>query len=128
MSGATFPSIMAAGFMIPMTAGCGSRAMPGSPAWVVYRRGGGYIGWFPMPPDEAFLAGDEVYRTNWDNWDRGDGYLDWYGPRFEPNWLLSIGVFVDEHHFADRDFNRFTPRPNELVNILNNTRSVTNYI
>src|SRR6266567_4042597 len=98
-----------------------------SPAWVVYRRGGGYVGWFPMPPDEGFLAGDEVYRTNWDNWDRAYGYLDWYGPRFGPNWLLSIGVFVDERHFADRDFNRFAPRPNELVNIINNTRNVTNY-
>src|SRR6266567_5874242 len=98
-----------------------------SPAWVVYRRGGGYVGWFPMPPDDAFLAGDEIYRTNWDNWDRAYGYLDWYGPRFGPNWLLSIGVFVDERHFADRDFNRFAPRPNELVNIINNTRNVTNY-
>jgi hypothetical protein len=98
-----------------------------SPAWVVYRSGGGYVGWFPMPPDEGFLAGDEVYRTNWDNWDRAYGYLDWYGPRFGPNWLLSIGVFVDERHFADRDFNRFTPRQNELVNIVNNTRNVTNY-
>ena len=98
-----------------------------APAWVVYRSGGGYVGWFPMPPDEAFLAGDEVYRTNWDNWDRAYGYLDWYGPRFGPNWLLSIGVFVDERHFADRDFNRFAPRGDELVRIVNNTRNVTNY-
>jgi hypothetical protein len=98
-----------------------------SPAWVVYRRGGGYVGWFPMPPDEAFLAGDEVYRTNWDNWDRSYGYLDWYGPRFGPNWLLSMGVFVDERHFADRDFSRFTPRPDALPSIVNNTRNVTNY-
>ena len=98
-----------------------------SPAWVVWRSGGGYVSWFPMPPDEAFLAGDEVYRTNWDNWDRGFGYTDWYGPRFGPSWLMSIGTFVDERHFADRDFIRYAPPPNQLVNIVNNTRNVTNY-
>jgi hypothetical protein len=80
------------------------------------------------PPDEQFLAGDEVYRTNWDNWDRGFGYTDWYGPRFGPSWLISIGMFVDERHFADRDFIRYAPPPSQLVNIVNNTRNVTNYV
>src|SRR5205807_1591898 len=67
-------------------------------------------------------------RTISDDWDRGYGYLDWYGPRFGPNWLMSIGVFVDERHFADRDFSRYVPPPNQLVNIVNNTRNVTNYV
>jgi hypothetical protein len=99
-----------------------------APAWVVYRSGGGYVGWFPMPPDDAFLAGDEVYRTNWDNWDRGYGYLDWYGPSYGPNWLISIGVFVDERHFADRDFSRYIAPPAQALTIVNNTRNVTNYV
>ncbi len=29
-----------------------------APAWVVWRGGGNNIGWFPMPPDDRFLAGD----------------------------------------------------------------------
>src|ERR1044071_7606642 len=53
-----------------------------APAWVVWRSGGGYIGWFSMPPDDDFLAGDEFYRTDWKDWDRGFGYVDWYGPSY----------------------------------------------
>jgi hypothetical protein len=99
-----------------------------APAWVVWRSGGGYVGWFPMPPDDAFLAGDEVYRTNWDDWDRGYGYLDWYGPSYGPNWLISIGVFVNESHFADRDFSRYVAAPAQVATFVNNTRNVTNYV
>src|SRR5258705_7567920 len=62
-----------------------------SPAWVVYRRGGGYVGWFPMPPDDDFIAGREVYRTDWD-WNRGYGYQDWYGPEYGENWLMANAV------------------------------------
>jgi hypothetical protein len=99
-----------------------------SPAWVVWRSGGGYTGWFPMPPDDRFLAGDEVYRTDWNNWDRGFGYADWYGPSFGPNWLLSFTVFVDDRHFADRDYIRYIPPRNEFPTIINRTQNVTNYV
>jgi len=99
-----------------------------APAWVIWRSGAGYVGWFPMPPDDAFLAGDEDYRSNWDNWDSGYGYRDWYGANYGPNWLLSIGVFVDERHFADRDFSRYVAPPAQVATFVNNTRNVTNYV
>ena len=72
-----------------------------APAWVVWRSAPGYVGWFPMPPDDRFLAGDEIYRTDWNNWDRGYGYADWYGPSYGSNWLASVAVWVDDRHFAE---------------------------
>ena len=99
-----------------------------SPAWVVWRSTDRYVGWFPMPPDERFLAGDEVYRTDWNDWDRGFGYADWYGPSYGANWLLRFTTFVDERHFADRDWNRYVAPPNELPTIARNARNVTNYV
>ena len=98
-----------------------------APAWVIWRSSPGYVGWFPMPPDDRFLAGDEVYRTDWNDWDRGYGYVDWYGPSFGPNWLLSVGVFVDDRHFADRDFIRYEPPRDQLIQISRNATNITNY-
>ncbi len=98
-----------------------------SPAWVVWRGGDGYTGWFPMPPDDAFLAGDEVYRTDWNNWDSGYGYADWYGPNYGAAWLLSMAVFVDDKHFADRDYMRYVAPRNRIAPIVNKFRNITNY-
>jgi hypothetical protein len=68
-----------------------------SPAWVVWRGGGGYTGWFPMPPDDGFLyGGGDPYFNRWDNWDRGYGYADWYGPSFGLNTLLNFWIFVED--------------------------------
>jgi hypothetical protein len=99
-----------------------------SPAWVIWREGGGNIGWFPMPPDDRFLAGDEVYRTNWDDYDRGSfGYTNWYGPQYGAGFTLGFWTFVDQRHFADRDYIRYAPRREEYRTYINNTRNVTNY-
>jgi hypothetical protein len=98
-----------------------------SPAWVVWRSGGGYVGWFPMPPDDRFLAGDETYRDDWNDWDRGFGYTDWYGPQFGLNWSSSIWIFVDQRHFDDRDFHRWTAPTQDRQQFLANTRNITNY-
>jgi Family of unknown function (DUF6600) len=97
-----------------------------SPAWVVWRSGGGTVGWFPMPPDDQFLAGYDVYRTDW-NWNRGFGYRDWYGPSFALNSLLTAWVFVDLAHFGDRDYARYVRPQNQYVTIINRTTNVTNY-
>ena len=98
-----------------------------SPAWVVWRSGGGYVGWFPMPPDDSFLAGDETYRDDWNDWDRSFGYTDWYGPQFGLNWSSSIWIFVDQRHFDDRDFHRWTAPTQNRQQFLASTVNITNY-
>ena len=100
-----------------------------SPAWVVWRSGGGYTGWFPMPPDDGFLygGGDPLFNR-WDNWDRGYGYADWYGPSFGLNTLLDFWIFVEDRRFADRDYIRYIPPRNNFITIVNNTTNVTNYV
>jgi len=98
-----------------------------SPAWVVWRSGGGYVGWFPMPPDDKFLAGDETYRDDWNDWDRSFGYTDWYGPQLGLNWSSAIWIFVDQRHFDDRDFHRWTAPTQNRQQFLANTVNITNY-
>jgi hypothetical protein len=98
-----------------------------SPAWVVWRSGGGYVGWFPMPPDDRFLAGDETYRDDWNDWDRSFGYTDWYGPQLGLSWSSSIWIFVDQRHFDDRDFHRWTAPTQNRQQFLANTVNITNY-
>ena len=98
-----------------------------APAWVVWRQGGGNIGWFPMPPDDRFLAGYDVYRDDW-NWDRGYyGYSDWYGPSIVAS-LAAAWTFVALDRFADRDYYRYARPRTQVVNIINNTTNVTNYV
>ena len=98
-----------------------------APAWVVWRGDGRNIGWFPMPPDDRFLAGVEVYRTDWD-WNRGYfGYSDWYGPSIATG-LLAAWTFVALDHFADRDYYRYVAPRTQVINIVNNTTNITNYV
>ncbi len=100
-----------------------------APSWVVWRSGGGYTGWFPMPPDDGFLyGGNDPYFNRWDNWDRGYGYADWYGPSFGLNQLINFWIFVEDRRFADRDYVRYIPPRNTYINIVNNTTNVTNYV
>ena len=75
-----------------------------APAWVLWRSGDGYLGWAPMPPDSAFLAGDEIYPAQYD-FDRQ--YVNWYGPNYGPDWFATNWVFVNPAHFADRDYGRY---------------------
>jgi hypothetical protein len=100
-----------------------------SPAWVVWRSGGGYTGWFPMPPDDGFLyGGGNPYYNRWDNWDSGFGYNDWYGAGFGMNNLINFWVFIEDRRFADRDYIRYIPPRTNIVNIVNNTTNITNYV
>ncbi len=98
-----------------------------APSWVVWRSSGDYIGWFPMPPDDRFLAGYEDYRGDWNNWDRGFGYADWYGPQVGLSLSLSFWSFVDRGHFADRDYFRYSPPQASYRQIINNSTNITNY-
>jgi len=98
-----------------------------APAWVVWRGDARNIGWFPMPPDDRFLAGVEVYRDDWD-WNRGYfGYSDWYGPSIATG-LLAAWTFVALDRFADRDYYRYAQPRTQIVNIVNNTTNITNYV
>lgn len=98
-----------------------------APSWVVWRSSGDYIGWFPMPPDDRFLAGYEDYRGDWNNWDRGFGYADWYGPQVGLSLSLSFWSFVDRSHFADRDYFRYSPPQASYRQIINSSTNITNY-
>jgi len=98
-----------------------------APAWVVWRGSNDYLGWFPMPPDNRFLAGYEDYRADWNDWDRGFGYADWYGPQFGLSISLGFWNFVDRRHFGDRDYFRYQPPRNQFTQIINNTTNITNY-
>jgi hypothetical protein len=98
-----------------------------APSWVIWREGDGYVGWFPMPPDNAYLAGEEIYATEWTNYDRAYGYLDWYGPAYGTNWLAANWVFCPERHFADANYVTYVVDPPQAVQLIGRTRDVTNY-
>jgi hypothetical protein len=99
-----------------------------APSWVIWRSGGGYVGWFPMPPTNAFLAGIEIYDNSWNSWARGFGYADWYGPAYGPEWAVSFWIFVDERGFGTRNFHRWAAPRDRVTNIVRNTTNVTNYV
>jgi hypothetical protein len=105
-----------------------------SPAWVVWRSNGRYVGWMPMPPDEQFLRGVSFgistgplsFGINFGDTGGYYGYSRWYSnydqDRFDNDW-----VFVRKGYIADRNFRRYmAPRHNYRM-LLNNTRDVTHY-
>jgi hypothetical protein len=62
------------------------------PSWVVWRSGGGNIGWFRCHPGDNYY-GDGAYRDNYDN---QYGYRDWYGPNFSSDQFLALWIFVGQ--------------------------------
>jgi hypothetical protein len=93
------------------------------PSWVVWRSGGGNIGWFPMPPDNYY--GNGAYAGSFE---AEYGYRDWYGPSFSNDSFLSLWVFVDEGHFGDRNYRNFAARTRDHRNIIGRTSDTTNYV
>jgi hypothetical protein len=93
------------------------------PSWVVWRSGGGNIGWFPMPPDNYY--GNGAYAGSFE---AEYGYRDWYGPSFSNDSFLSLWVFVDETHFGDRNYRNFAARTRDHRNIIGRTSDTTNYV
>jgi hypothetical protein len=104
-----------------------------SPAWVAWRSNGSYVGWMPLPPDDAFLGAGESYADNtvqigidFNNLGGFYGYSRWYDgyddQRFASNW-----VFVNPVHMGDRQFHRFVAPAGTNLQIVQNTRNVTNY-
>ena len=95
-----------------------------APSWVVWRSGGGNIGWFPMPPGDDYY-GDGAYRDNFDN---QYGYRDWYGSSFGNDQFLSLWIFVGQDHFGDRDFRNYAVPQRDYGRFISQTRNTTNYI
>jgi hypothetical protein len=94
------------------------------PSWVVWRSGGGNIGWFPMPPGDDYY-GDGAYRGDYDN---QYGYRDWYGPSFGNDQFLSLWIFVGENHFRDRHFHNYAVPQRDYGGFISQTRDSTNYV
>ena len=95
-----------------------------APSWVVWRSGGGNIGWFPMPPGDNYY-GDGAYRDNFDN---QYGYRDWYGPSFSSDQFLSLWIFVGQDHFRDRDFRNYALPQRDYGRFISQTTNTTKYV
>ena len=94
------------------------------PSWVVWRSGGGNIGWFPMPPNDNYY-GNGAYRDDFNN---DYGYRDWYGPSFSNDQFLSLWIFVGEDHFRDRNFRTYAVPQRDYARIIPQTRDTTTYV
>ena len=95
-----------------------------APSWVVWREGGGNIGWFPMPPGDNYY-GDGAYR---DNFSSQYGYGDWYGPSFGTDQFMSLWIFVGQDHFRDRNFRNYAVPQRDYGNFFSQTTNTTNYV
>jgi len=95
-----------------------------SPAWVVWRSNGDYTGWMPMPPTEAFLAGDETSYDIGDDYDYG--YSRWY-PGYSSQAYASLWVFVGNRYISDRNYRNYVVRRPRVGGIIRQTRNVTSY-
>jgi hypothetical protein len=95
-----------------------------APSWVVWREGGGNIGWFPMPPGDDYY-GDGAYRDNFAN---QYGYRDWYGPSFGNDQFMSLWIFVGQDHFRDRNFRNYAVPQRDYGTFISQTTNTTNYV
>ena len=109
-----------------------------SPGWVVWRSNDQYMGWMPMPPDEAFLEGtndnlsfgfgNAGVSINFNDTNDYYGYSRWYGRDYDENRFASNWVFVGAGHVADRDFHSYVAnKGTSFANIFRNTKNITNY-
>ncbi len=83
--------------------------MPGTewaPAWVMWRSGGGYIGWAPMPPAVIIPR---------------------HGGRIHAGIYVSWWSFVPGPRFASARINRVILAPAQNVTILSKTTNITQY-
>lgn len=103
------------------------------PGWVVWRSGGDYVGWMPMPPDERFLDGEEDFSSNdnvasndWDDWDSDNyGYTNWYGPSAGRG--AALWVFVGANYLNQPNYRRFATPRSHWRSVFYSTRNYTHY-
>src|SRR5580692_6917160 len=97
-----------------------------SPGWVTWRSNGQYIGWMPMPPDDAFLGGrGDIGLGGFGltlQFRAGDvglyGYSRWYGPQYNEGLFARNWVFVGLGQIDSPDYGTVAVRdPVQIVNI-----------
>jgi hypothetical protein len=105
-----------------------------SPGWVTWRSNGQYIGWMPTPPDDAFLAGQGdigfglSFRFGLGQIGGFYGYSRWYGPGYNENLFAQNWVFVGLGQVMAPDYATVAiSNPVQVINIIHQTRNVTNY-
>jgi hypothetical protein len=96
------------------------------PGWVIWREGGGYSGWMPMPPDETFISGSGLsLGLNFGSWGVNFyGYNRWYGGRVDPS---RFWIFVSNRDLADRDYRKFVVPRDRAKSLIAGTRNVTRF-
>jgi hypothetical protein len=82
------------------------------PAWVAFRRGGGVVGWAPLPP-ETLDAPDLTFAA--------EAILS--AAYYQPRW-----VFVPERHFVAPALAAYVVSPAENAAYIRRTRNITNYV
>ena len=82
------------------------------PAWVAWRNGGGFIGWYPLPPEAVWRPGVGIVYS-------GSGI---YGASYNPRW-----VFVAERQFLSVRISNVLVRSQDNARFIRNTRHSTNY-
>jgi hypothetical protein len=95
-----------------------------APAWVIWREGGDYLGWFPMPPDYGDFDDGPYYGGHY-GWDDYYGYRSWY--RMDQDRFFSLWIFVDHEHFARRDYRSFAIGPDRARDVIRRTSDSTRY-
>ena len=101
-----------------------------SPGWVAWRTNGSVIGWMPLPPDDVFLEGRGAVGVSFrvGGFDIGALYARWYGPVFNERRFAENWVFVPARFIAAPSYQRVIIRdPVRIVNMIRQTRNVTNY-
>lgn len=101
-----------------------------SPAWVVWRSSGPDVGWMPMPPDDTFLRPGFSISIGFGDWDDIGGYYGysrWYGPSFDRARFGRLWTFVPGERLADPGYRRYALARPQTVNIIQNSRNITNY-
>jgi len=102
-----------------------------SPGWVVWRTNRDYTGWMPMPPDDAFLRGDEgaSFSVGFRFGDDRDfaGYGRWYGRDYNEDRYAANWTFVGTRYLGASDYRSRAARGPQVANIIRNSSNVTNY-
>ena len=78
-----------------------------APAWVIWRRGGDWVGWAPLSPEVRWQPGAGYYRE----------------VEVDPSWYC----FVERRRFVEPRIREYIVVPSRNVTIVNVTRNVTNY-
>ena len=83
-----------------------------APAWVSWRESNEHVGWAPLPPEADFSAHQSI--SSW-----SDSYYD-VGP--------AAYAFINYSHWREPSYTRFIERPERNVQIISETRNVTNIV